>query len=261
MADSDESSVSSSSSSSDSVLIPMPLDQRRRKKLRAQLQEDQRRQRERQESVSHKKNEVDNDRVKTEHICVVCEHEGDDLVVCAGPCISAFHVGCLPTDSGAVEAKNEAWLCPSCRSKTHACFHCKQKGVEMLPEETATATSSDPSKRPVRKCRALSCGKFYHQDCITQFPLARIAIAGTHFICPLHTCAGCNQSGAQQEAVRCMRCPVAYHARCLPVNCVRQISSKLIICPKHVGEQKEKLMAETKETITPTALSERCKQC
>ncbi|RLN56227.1 hypothetical protein BBJ29_008324 [Phytophthora kernoviae] len=230
MADSDESSVSSSSSSSDSVLIPMPLDQRRRKKLRAQLQEDQRRQRERQESVSHKKNEVDNDRVKTEHICVVCEHEGDDLVVCAGPCISAFHVGCLPTDSGAVEAKNEAWLCPSCRSKTHACFHCKQKGVEMLPEETATATSSDPSKRPVRKCRALSCGKFYHQDCITQFPLARIAIAGTHFICPLHTC-------------------------------VRQISSKLIICPKHVGEQKEKLMAETKETITPTALSERCKQC
>ncbi|KAG7400346.1 nuclear receptor binding SET domain protein 1 [Phytophthora boehmeriae] len=235
MADSDDSSVSSSSSSSDSVLIPMPLDQRRRKKLRAQLQEDQRRQRERQEGVSSRRSDADSDRVKTEHICVVCEHEGDELVVCAGPCISAFHVACLPSDSGPAGAKNDAWLCPSCKSKSHACFHCKQKGVEMLPEETATAASADPSKRPVRKCRALSCGKFYHQDCITQFPLARIAIAGTHFICPLHTCAGCNQSGAQQEA----------------------ISSKLIICPKHADEPKETVVVEKKETITNIAVPER----
>ncbi|POM68795.1 Chromodomain-helicase-DNA-binding protein [Phytophthora palmivora] len=247
MADSDASSGSSSSSSSDSVLIRVPLDQKRRKKLRAQLQEDQRRQRERQSSSSTSsgqktrtlplKTEPDSDRSKGEHICVVCEQEGDALVVCAGPCISAFHVECLPSTSGAVEAKDEAWLCPSCKNKTHACFHCKQRGIEALKDDPVVDTSSDPNKRPVRKCRALSCGKFYHQDCITQFPLARIAI-NTHFICPLHTCAGCNQSGAQQEAVRCMRCPVAYHARCLPPNCVRQISSKLIICPKHAGEMK-----------------------
>ncbi|KAL3662213.1 hypothetical protein V7S43_012544 [Phytophthora oleae] len=252
--DSDASSGSSSSSSSDSVLIRVPLDQKRRKKLRAQLQEDQRRQQERQtssvaspsENTRFKpfKTETDMDRNKGEHICVVCEQEGDDLVVCAGPCISAFHVGCLPVNSGAAEAQNEAWLCPSCKSKTHACFHCKQRGIEALKDNTPPITSADPSQQPVRKCRALSCGKFYHQDCITQFPLARIAI-NTHFICPLHTCAGCNQSGAQQEAVRCMRCPVAYHAKCLPPNCVRQISSKLIICPKHAGGGQEK--AETEE--------------
>ncbi|KUF89605.1 Sec14 cytosolic factor [Phytophthora nicotianae] len=244
MADSDASSGSSSSSSSDSVLIRVPLDQKRRKKLRAQLQEDQRRQRERQSSISTSsslktvKSEPDSDRGKGEHICVVCEREGDDLVVCAGPCISAFHLSCLPPSSGAAEASDEAWLCPSCKSKTHACFHCKQTGIETLKDDAPASTSTDPNKRPVRKCRALSCGKFYHQECITQFPLARIAI-NTHFICPLHTCAGCNQSGAQQEAVRCMRCPVAYHAKCLPSNCVRQISSKLIICPKH-GDIKPK---------------------
>ncbi|KAG6952805.1 hypothetical protein JG688_00013118 [Phytophthora aleatoria] len=244
MADSDASSGSSSSSSSDSVLIRVPLDQKRRKKLRAQLQEDQRRQRERQSSISAfpnlktLKTEPDSDRGKGEHICVVCEREGDELVVCAGPCISAFHLGCLPPSSGAAEASNDAWLCPSCKSKTHACFHCKQTGIETLKDDAPASTGTDSNKRPVRKCRALSCGKFYHQECITQFPLARIAI-NTHFICPLHTCAGCNQSGAQQEAVRCMRCPVAYHAKCLPSNCVRQISSKLIICPQH-GDTKQK---------------------
>ncbi|CAI5731411.1 unnamed protein product [Hyaloperonospora brassicae] len=247
---SDASAGSSSSSSSDSVLIRVPLDQKRRKKLRAQLQEDQRRHRERQSvlAASCSPNEAPpqsfaadllegHDRNKSEHICVVCEHEGDDLVVCLGPCISAFHVRCLPPDSGAA-AHDGAWLCPSCKTKTHACFHCKQVGVEMLADDARAATHSESLKRPVRKCRALSCGKFYHQECITQFPLARIAI-NTHFICPLHTCAGCNQSGAQQEAVRCMRCPVAYHARCLPRNCVRQISTKLIICPKHAGAEKE----------------------
>ncbi|CAI5717619.1 unnamed protein product [Peronospora destructor] len=222
MVDSDLSSGSSSSSSSDSVLIRVPLDQKRRKKLRAQLQEDQRRQRERQSSFAASpsqkarskpfRTELDIDRIKGEHICVVCEQEGDDLVVCMGPCISAFHVHCLPPNSNAVETQNEAWLCPNCKNKTHACFHCKRTGIEMLADDTPATTSSESIKRPVRKCRALSCGKFYHQECITQFPLARIAI-NTHFICPLHTCAGCNQSGAQQEA----------------------ISSKLIVCPKHGG--------------------------
>ncbi|TDH71767.1 hypothetical protein CCR75_001798 [Bremia lactucae] len=237
MADSDASSGSSSSSSSDSVLIRVPLDQNRRQKLRAQLQEDQRRQLERQLSAADSsrtpKLEADAERMK-EHICVVCECEGDNLVVCAGPCISAFHVKCLPPSSEAADAVQGVWLCPNCKSKTHACFHCKETGMETLTDESM---SSEVGHKPVRKCRALSCGKFYHHECITQFPLARIAI-NTHFICPLHTCATCNQSGAQQEAVRCMRCPVAYHAKCLPRQCVRQISSKLIICPNH-SDKKE----------------------
>ncbi|RLN92469.1 hypothetical protein BBJ28_00002904 [Nothophytophthora sp. Chile5] len=244
MADSADES-SGSSSSSDSVLIPMPLNQLRRKKLRAQLQEDQRREKLRSQQRSgdadaSSDSKQPDDRAK----------EGE-LVVCAGPCISAFHLRCLPPASRASASEDGAWLCPSCRSKTHACFHCKQTGVELLAgddERTAsTATAADAS-RPVRKCRALSCGKFYHQDCITQFPLARIA--GTHFICPLHTCAKCIQSGGQQEAVRCMRCPVAYHASCLPSDCVRHITSKLIICPKHAGEAKERPAAVAEHEST-----------
>ncbi|KAL8019236.1 putative Zinc finger, PHD-type, Zinc finger, FYVE/PHD-type, Zinc finger, CW-type [Plasmopara halstedii] len=260
MVDSDASSGSSSSSSSDSVLIRVPLDQNRRKKLRAQLQEDQRRQLERQlsavDATSFKtlKSDPESDRSKGEHICVVCEREGDDLVICTGPCISAFHVSCLPPDYNVRGIAHGVWLCPSCKSKTHACFHCKQTGVETLKDEAPASSSSDIVKKPVRKCRALSCGKFYHQHCITQFPLARIAI-NTHFICPLHTCAGCNQSGAQQEAVRCMRCPVAYHAKCLPDDCVRQISPKLIICPKHGNTRLRKEDRQERKSETLTQMS------
>ncbi|RLN20359.1 hypothetical protein BBJ28_00013693 [Nothophytophthora sp. Chile5] len=244
MADSADES-SGSSSSSDSVLIPMPLNQLRRKKLRAQLQEDQRREKLRSQqrpgdADASSDSKQPDDRAK----------EGE-LVVCAGPCISAFHLRCLPPASRASASEDGAWLCPSCRSKTHACFHCKQTGVELLAgddERTASTSTAADASRPVRKCRALSCGKFYHQDCITQFPLARIA--GTHFICPLHTCAKCIQSGGQQEAVRCMRCPVAYHASCLPSDCVRHITSKLIICPKHAGEAKERAATVTEHEST-----------
>lgn len=96
-----------------------------------------------------------------EHTCVVCEQEGDDLVVCVGLCISTFHVKCLPVDSGDAEAQNEAWLCPNCKTKTHACFHCKQTSMEMLASDTSATMGSELTKRPVRKCRALLCGHMF----------------------------------------------------------------------------------------------------
>lgn len=132
---------------------------------------------------------------QSEHICVVCERgDGEPLVMCAGPCVSAFHVACLPkveqvSALGSADADAKPWLCEYCRSQKHECFHCKEIGAEQASGEqegAASGASGDAAastKGPVRKCRALSCGKYYHLDCITQFPLARIA--GTHFICPV----------------------------------------------------------------------------
>jgi hypothetical protein len=132
---------------------------------------------------------------QSEHICVVCERgDGEPLVACAGPCVSAFHVSCLPSDEqavalGSVDADAKTWLCHYCRAKRHECFHCKEISAEQASgeeDEAPIGAGGDPAasaKGPVRKCRALSCGKYYHLDCITQFPLARIA--GTHFICPV----------------------------------------------------------------------------
>lgn len=123
-------------------------------------------------------------RPQSELLCAVCERgdgADDALVVCAGPCVSAFHRSCLAAADGA-QSDAAPWRCASCRAGTHECFHCKQPGADQAEEEAA-GDAATGTGRPVRKCRALSCGKFYHLDCITQYPLARIA--GTHFICPV----------------------------------------------------------------------------
>lgn len=129
----------------------------------------------------------------------MCEQDdGEPAYVCTGPCVSAYHLRCLElSTAGSSPPSRENWLCPYCSSHTQRCFHCKKlgssssleksgsnSGVESPPAvATAAAASSSGSGLPVRKCRALSCGKFYHHECITALPLARIA--GTHFICPV----------------------------------------------------------------------------
>lgn len=127
--------------------------------------------------------------VQSDLICLVCEQEGD-LYLCTGPCVSAFHLKCLGIESE--PAVRDAWKCPSCTSSTHVCFHCKRLGASVNADAAAAgsgaasppqAPSTAEDLRPVRKCRALSCGKFYHSDCIAKLPLARIA--GSNFICPV----------------------------------------------------------------------------
>lgn len=118
----------------------------------------------------------------------MCERDGGaDVLLCSGPCVSAFHATCLGVDAPP-STEAAAWKCPSCASNTHACFHCKKAGASVGADEAAAAAAgSAEGLRPVRKCRALSCGKFYHSDCIAKLPLARIA--GSHFICPVRRAA------------------------------------------------------------------------
>ncbi|DAZ99104.1 TPA: hypothetical protein N0F65_008409 [Lagenidium giganteum] len=218
--DDSSGSGSSSSSSENTVLIPKSVRQKHRKKLQQHMLEQRQKQHEDgSKSVPH------------DQVCVACEHEGGTLFVCSGPCVSSFHLACLNITEAAAGPR-DAWVCPRCLAQTHECFHCHAMGA--VRSEGAESTS--PVKeglKPVRKCRALSCGKFYHHDCITKLPLARIA--GTHFICPLHTCGACEQSGAKMESVRCTRCPVAYHTSCLPKTGVTHLTGKRIICPKHAN--------------------------
>ncbi|TMW55532.1 hypothetical protein Poli38472_010414 [Pythium oligandrum] len=216
---------SSSSSSENTVLISKSLQEKRRKKL----QQEKMKQRAQDDAAA--KAAQQNAGNKAEWICGVCEKQGD-LYVCTGSCVAAYHLSCLSLVSP--PSSRENWLCPSCVSHKHVCFHCKEQGVAdgaSTAAAGASETESSESKRTVVKCRALSCGKYYHEDCIAKLPLARIA--GSRFICPLHTCSACEQSGAKKEPVRCTRCPVAYHTSCLPRSGVVNLPGKRIICPKH----------------------------
>ncbi|GLD96551.1 hypothetical protein PINS_up005234 [Pythium insidiosum] len=271
----DSASSSSSSSEDNAVLLSKTLLQQKdrlRERLRQQQEEEaataaaprQQIQLERQQNQQeHQQNQQEHQQSNTpkssvgkaDQICGVCEQEGA-LVLCTGPCVSAYHLSCLPNADRSSEA--QAWKCPSCAANTHVCFHCKQRGADA---STATSTPATPTcgsapggaaevLRPVLKCRALSCGKFYHQDCIAKLPLARIA--GSRFICPLHTCAACEQSGAKKEPVRCTRCPVAYHTSCLPRSGVVNLPGKRIICPKHDAVMPPSLSKTAVSVAAPT---------
>lgn len=130
-----------------------------------------------------------------DHICLRCEKTNGDLWLCKGPCVSAYHLNCLQIDTNA-PLNPEKWICPSCQSHHHICFYChhigsslnrEQDSIEQEPSESHTLPPSN-NIGYVSKCRALSCGKFYHLECITKLALARIA--GTHFICPVSECHG-----------------------------------------------------------------------
>ena len=56
-------------------------------------------------------------------------------------------------------------------SGNHTCFVCKKSG------------------RDTRRCAMSPCGKFYHEECVRPFQLAKVENGS--IVCPLHTCATC----------------------------------------------------------------------
>lgn len=133
-------------------------------------------------------------------------------------------------------------------SGIHTCFVCKKRSED------------------VRRCMIPVCGKFYHGECIANF--APTAPVNRGFRCSIHVCLTCfianpNSSSISKgkldgsriiycsylcgfvhlpcsdicpagRLVRCVRCPVAYHATdlCMAAGCV-VLSNNSIICPNH----------------------------
>lgn len=112
----------------------------------------------------------------------------------------------------------------------------------------------------VRRCMIPVCGKFYHGECIANF--APTVAVNRGFRCSIHVCLTCfianpnsstiskgeaRTSALQLPAssaltlrpplgrlVRCVRCPIAYHATdlCMAAGCVI-LSNNSIVCPNH----------------------------
>ncbi|KAK0138513.1 Histone-lysine N-methyltransferase, H3 lysine-36 and H4 lysine-20 specific [Merluccius polli] len=150
-----------------------------------------------------------------ENICQVCEKSGE-LLLCEGQCCGAFHLPCISL----AQAPKGKFICPECKSGLHTCFVCKKRGEE------------------VRRCMIPVCGKFYHGDCITSHAPTTPVNRGVR--CSLHVCLACfianpgNPAKSKGRLMRCVRCPVAYHATdvCLAAGCV-VLSNNSIICPNH----------------------------
>ncbi|KAM3869070.1 histone-lysine N-methyltransferase, H3 lysine-36 specific [Diretmus argenteus] len=155
-----------------------------------------------------------------ENICQVCEKSGE-LLLCEGHCCGAFHLPCISL----AEAPRGKFICPECKSGVHTCFVCKKRGED------------------VRRCMIPVCGKFYHGECIANH--APTAPLNRGFRCSLHVCLTCfitnssSPSVSKGRLVRCVRCPVAYHATdvCMAAGSV-VLSNNSIICPNHFAPRR-----------------------
>ncbi|XP_043918229.1 histone-lysine N-methyltransferase NSD2 [Protopterus annectens] len=151
---------------------------------------------------------------KKEHVCQVCGASGD-LLLCEGQCFGTFHLKCV----GLSEKPEGKFICNECSSGVHECFMCKN-GTD------------------VKRCMSSQCGKFYHEDCVKKCQRAVVDSKG--FRCPLHTCLSCyvagpsNPKATKGKMMRCIRCPVAYHAgdECIAAGCA-VLNSTSIICTNH----------------------------
>ncbi|XP_069620052.1 histone-lysine N-methyltransferase, H3 lysine-36 specific [Ranitomeya imitator] len=150
-----------------------------------------------------------------ENVCQVCEKPGE-LLLCEAQCCGAFHLQCL----GLRDMPRGKFICSECSSGVHTCFVCK---------------SSDEG---VKRCSLPLCGKYYHEDCAFNY-LPTIQL-NRGFRCSLHICNTChvnnpnNPSASKGRLMRCVRCPVAYHANdfCMAAGTVA-LASNSIICPSH----------------------------
>uniref|UniRef100_A0A8B9LU49 Nuclear receptor binding SET domain protein 2 n=1 Tax=Astyanax mexicanus TaxID=7994 RepID=A0A8B9LU49_ASTMX len=150
----------------------------------------------------------------------VCEKTSEDLVTCEGHCFATYHLQCLGLDH-----PTDKVLCTACRTGVHACFTCKQ------------------SEGEVKRCSVLHCGKYYHEACLRLSALSVFDNRG--FRCPLHTCLSCHYSNrgtakaTKGKMIRCLRCPVAYHAGDLCVAAGSEmLTSTAIVCTNHFNPKK-----------------------
>nr|XP_036851015.1 histone-lysine N-methyltransferase, H3 lysine-36 specific [Manis javanica] len=150
-----------------------------------------------------------------ENVCQNCEKLGE-LLLCEAQCCGAFHLECL----GLTEMPRGKFICNECHTGIHTCFVCKQSGED------------------VKRCLLPLCGKFYHEECVQKYPPTVMQNKG--FRCSLHICITCHAanpasvSASKGRLMRCVRCPVAYHANdfCLAAGS-KILASNSIICPNH----------------------------
>ncbi|KAM9129751.1 histone-lysine N-methyltransferase, H3 lysine-36 specific isoform 2-T2 [Pangshura tecta] len=155
-----------------------------------------------------------------ENVCQICEKPGE-LLLCEAQCCGAFHLRCL----GLSEMPKGKFICNECSTGVHTCFVCKGSGED------------------VRRCLLPLCGKYYHEECVQTYPPTVMQNKG--FRCSLHICMTChaanpaNLSASKGRLMRCVRCPVAYHANdfCLAAGTVI-LASNSIICPNHFSPRR-----------------------
>lgn len=134
-------------------------------------------------------------------------------------------------------------------------FKCLNCSINADPPCAICCEYTSKQNSQVRqKCSIYKCGKFYHPECLKSWSQTQWSVTSTtkhketneyldKFVCPNHVCHSCvandQPSRSGDRVVRCLRCPVTYHATnfCLPAG-TKILSLSQIICPRHLNQTK-----------------------
>ena len=178
-----------------------------------------------------------------------------DLLMCDGPCLRSFHIGCIESSDNALPEVNfsssdhvgKKWYCNDCDSQSYECAVCHNYGARIVPGGKATRDG-------VKKCTRDDCGRFFHPKCLQELQEKFVSQISSNSIlendaqtkgfkegeCPAHTCATCGtyeRMGAGRGKLHrlycCGSCPTAYHWLCITPFC--QANKSHVNCPDHFG--------------------------
>ncbi|XP_069178119.1 histone-lysine N-methyltransferase NSD2 isoform X3 [Procambarus clarkii] len=163
--------------------------------------------------------------VRNEKVCYRCEgvsvKAGADMIRCKGLCCGVFHLSCL----GLSSMPKRDFKCEECQTGQHACFHCKIVGGIM------------------QRCTVPFCGRFYHEECLQNWPQVSKQRQQERFVCPRHVCHMCAANADDMgdpvarnpPFTRCLRCPTTYHTGedCIAAG-TEEVSQSHHICTKHL---------------------------
>ncbi|KAH9528291.1 Histone-lysine N-methyltransferase, H3 lysine-36 and H4 lysine-20 specific [Dermatophagoides farinae] len=159
-----------------------------------------------------------------------CHHCGeevkkdDKLVTCKGDCERMFHLKCnkyirmIALDDG-------DYICDECQMGKYRCFACK-----------------NPDDLDTQKCEDKRCKKYYHLSCLEHYYPIRVNEQSNSFVCPLHSCITCHlltldddeYRHSNRKLMKCILCPVAYHANEICIGAgTMQLPDSHIICQDH----------------------------
>jgi hypothetical protein len=198
--------------------------------------------------LSEQEAKARSDKLKTKHHdqhCDLCLAVEGQLFFCNGGCKRAFHADCVNVDADDIDT--EKWVCQMCEMDRVRCCVCS----DACEAERAVFCSRD------------SCKKAFHPACLASYikkPISEVQSAGK-FVCPRHECNGCgkNQSeytGKQGQMIRCIRCPVSYHFKCIPSHGYVEYPEPFpyIICEKHVHEVRKFKELEVKAALNESKI-------
>eukprot|EP00736_Rhodelphis_marinus_P009670 Rmarinus@m.29557 len=165
--------------------------------------------------------------------CKICENVSGAMMTCKMPnCLETFHRACVNDAISKSERPivNKGFgVCDECTLDTRQCFLCKE-GARIGSQ------NEWEDEMNLMQCRGQACGKYYHPRCVRRMATGEYTMGGVLLQCSYHRCATCRQLLPVSKAMRCIRCPVAYHAfkngRCIPRD-ILPLSADKFICIRH----------------------------